>query len=122
VSLIINDPDRIAIRDPLAVEIILNLMWDGEEDKGEFDSLFEMVGDYLADEDFYQGLDKVTVIRRKSDDRLFGFQWWDDISKHGEPYYEPNGDEHGFDYELDASWYVFLPVEPFTIEAFRIAK
>lgn len=74
-----------------------------------FENEFELLGAHLANTDFYQGLNKMSVIRRKTDHKLFGFEWFDDISKHGESYYEPNGDEHGYDY----GDYVFLPVEQY---------
>lgn len=90
---------------------------------------YEMVTQTLADDDFYQGLNMTTVIRRKSDGKLFGYHWWDDISKHGEPYVEANGSE--FDYDGDSeldedgisevwySYYVFQPVEKWVYEGYR---
>lgn len=81
---------------------------------------YEMVDQTLENDDFYQGLNKITVIRRKSDGKLFGYSWWDDISKHGQSYMESNGDEYGiecdtsaddFDWDNDyVSYWVFEPV------------
>lgn len=107
----------------LLYEMIPNTDRDGRE--------YEMVTQALESEDFYQGLNMITVIRRKSDGRLFGYSWWDDISKHGESYIEENGDEYGIeqpkdtdsdDFDWDNDWvhfYVFVPVEPFNIIGYR---
>lgn len=62
---------------------------------------YETVGAFLENDDFYQGLCKITVIRRKTDGKLFGYSWWDDISKHGQAYIEPNGDEYGLESDVD---------------------
>lgn len=90
---------------------------------------YEMVTQALEDNDFYQGLNMITVISRKSDGKLFGYSWWDDISKHGESFVESNGDEFGLECDTDAldfdwdadyvSYYVFEPVESYFITAFR---
>ena len=92
---------------------------------------YEMVGQFLSDDDFYQGLNMVTVIKRKSDGKEFGYFWWNDISKHGDAYIESNGDEYGLipdDFPDDFDWdndfvyhYVFVPVEKYTIPAYREA-
>ena len=92
---------------------------------------YEMVTQCLEDDDFYQGLNMVTVIRRKSDGKLFGYSWWNDISKHGEPYIQSNGDEFGIEFDTDdedfdwdndyPSYYVFEPVEEYSIPAYRKA-
>lgn len=93
---------------------------------------YEYKNKYLSNEDFYQGLNMVTVIRRKSDDKLFGYFWWDDISKYGEAMVEPNGDEfglecdynaEGFDWDTDyVSYYVWEPVEAYPITAYRATQ
>jgi hypothetical protein len=87
-----------------------------------YDREYEIVGSFLENDDFYQGLCMITVIRRKSDGKLFGYSWWNDISKHGEAYIECNGDEYGlesdvdtdaedFDWEEDyETYWVFEPV------------
>lgn len=75
---------------------------------------------YMGDpqEGWYQGVTFTSVIRRKSDGELFGYNWWEPISKHGEPYFEGNGDDFGLGYED----YVFLPVKPFTITGYEVLK
>lgn len=90
---------------------------------------YEMVTQALANDDFYQGLNMTTVIRRISDGKLFGYQWFDDISKHGEAYIEPNGDKYGFEgyneeqdnWDTYVSFYVFEPVEKWAYEGYRIS-
>lgn len=90
---------------------------------------YSHVGRFLSDDDFYQGLNMVSVIKRRSDDKIFGFFWWDDISKHGESLVEANGEEFGLECNTDAddfdwdndyvSYYVFVPVEPYPITAYK---
>lgn len=102
----------------------------------EFLEQFEVVkprGHWLADpnEDYYQGVNVMSVIRRKSDGRLFGFQYWTPISKHGEASIEFDAEKHGFNYEIPEGFdwdndylpspYVWLPVEPFTITGYKAA-
>lgn len=109
-----------------------DLVYELESDTDDAGRQYEMVGQFLENDDFYQGLCKITVIRRLSDNKLFGYSWWDDISKHGEAYIEPNGDEFGlecdtdaedFDWEKDyVSFYVFEPVEEYSIKAYRVVK
>lgn len=81
---------------------------------------YEVVTQTLENADFYQGVNMITVIRRKSDGRLFGYSWFDDISKHGESYMVCNGYEYGiecdtsaddFDWDNDyVAYWVFEPV------------
>lgn len=92
---------------------------------------YTFVGQFLEDDNFYQGLNKVSVIRRDSDGVLFGYSWWDDISKHGESMVEPNGEQFGLDCDTDAdnfdwdndyvAYFVWEPVEEYTIKAYRKA-
>lgn len=115
-------------------ESVREIIYDvrDDEDTPITDNLgrtYTYVGEFLNDEDFYQGLNKTTVIRRDSDGVLFGYFWWDDISKHGESYVESNGDEYGiecdyhaddFDWENDyVSYYIWVPVEEFAIKGYR---
>lgn len=111
------ETDRIVMVGDWAREIILDITYSGTENIDEFNKDFQVIGGthLSADNDFYQGISVNAVIQRKSDGRLFGYAYWDDISKHGESYIEANGDEHGFDYDT----YVWLPVEPFTIASYR---
>lgn len=96
-----------------------NLIHEKGDLKDKAGREYESLGEFLENDDFYQGLCMITVIRRKGDGKLFGFSWWDDISKHGESYVEPNGYDYGLstDYEDDerggevtVSYYVFEPV------------
>jgi hypothetical protein len=90
---------------------------------------YDYVGKFLENDDFYQGLNMITLIRRKSDNALFGYSWWDDISKHGESYIESNGDNYGlecdtsaddFDWDTDyVSYFVWEPVEEYPIKAYK---
>lgn len=90
---------------------------------------YDYVGKFLENDDFYQGLNMITLIRRRSDNALFGYSWWDDISKHGESYIESNGDNYGlecdtsaddFDWDTDyVSYFVWEPVEEYPIKAYK---
>lgn len=84
------------------------------------------VGSFLENGDFYQGLNKISVIRRKSDGKLFGYSWWHDISKYGDALIEPNGSEYGLVCDTDAndwdnyvSYYVFEPVVESSIVIYK---
>ena len=92
--------------DGIMFEFILGETYQlSDEQKAEFNASYEFV-DVAIDEDadFYQGLLKIAVIRRKSDGKEFGFSFFDDISKHGETYIEMNN------WEEDT--YDFSPVHP----------
>lgn len=90
---------------------------------------YKMVTQTLADEDFYQGLNMTSVIQRLSDGKLFGYEYFEDISKYGEIHIDANGSE--FDYDGDSeldedgisevwySYYVFQPVEKWVYEGYR---
>lgn len=80
---------------------------------------YEMVTQTIENLDFYQGLNMITVIRRKSDGKLFGFSWFDDISKHGESYMESNGYDFDIEHEGNYSYFVFEPVKPYTITSYE---
>lgn len=106
-----------------------SLLYEMEPNTDRDGREYEMVTQALEDDDFYQGLNMITVIRRKSDGKLFGYSWWNDISKHGESCMESNGDEfglecdtdvEGFDWDTDyISYYVFEPVEEYSITAYN---
>lgn len=111
-------------------EVILDLRFPSDSPIVDRDGReYDFVGKYLENEDSYQGLNMITVIKRKSDDKLFGYSWWDDISKHGSSYVESNGDEFGLECDTDAdgfdwdtdyiSYYVWQPVEAYYITAYR---
>jgi len=148
VERLVVEDDRIIMRGSLGPEVLLDIAYSGTPGIEQYKEQFELVKDggnnnrHLAAEDYYQGLTVMTVIRRKSDGRLFGYSWWDDISKHGESSYGSNGDEHGFEWDDEVrfasqetadeddeedsdganSVYVWLPVEPFTITGYRFPE
>lgn len=102
-----------------------------EETISRFNEIFEtmdspshILGD--PDEEFYQGVTFIQLIRRKSDGQLFGFEYFEMFADGSE--WEPNGDEHGYEIEPpdNHDWdndyfpsvYVFLPVRPFTVTGY----
>lgn len=103
-----------------------------EETISRFNELFEPVENLNTlgnpEEDFYQGITFITLIRRKSDGQLFGYEYFDMFSDGAEC--EPNGDENGYEFETpdNHDWendyypavYVFLPVRPFTVTGYTI--
>lgn len=115
--------------DEYAREIVLDILLSDEVIVDRDGRRYEYVGKYLSDDDFYQGLNMVSVIRNVETGALYGYFWWDDISKHGEAYVEPNGGEfelecdtsaEDFDWDNDyVSYYVWEPVEEYSIKAFR---
>lgn len=132
VNAVVDEGERVVVYDDLATDVVYDLLDYSEtpDQAAKFLELFELVkprGYWMANpnEDFYQGIAVMALIRRKSDGRLFGYEYWTPISKHGEPFVESNGDKHGFDYDIPAGFdwdndylpnpYVFLPVAPFTI-------
>lgn len=94
---------------------------------------YEMVTQCLEDDDLYQVAHMITVIKRKSDSRLFGYSWYQAVDKHGEDYMESNGDEYGLEFEGDTdaedfdwdndypSYFVFVPVVENHIVSYRKA-
>lgn len=129
---IINEPDRVVLVGEWATEVIYDVTYSGTENIGAFEADFEIVsGHHLADpgESFYQGVLFMALIRRRADGRLFGYPYWKPIAKHAEVEDEgPNGDEHGFEATFNEDYteyvtgpfYVWLPVEPFTITGYQI--
>jgi hypothetical protein len=128
---ILNETDRvILVGEEWPKEVIYDVTWSETDHLEEFNALFEIVpGDHQAGTDYYQGLDFMALIRRKSDGRLFGYPYWKPLAKHAdEPDVEPNGGDHGFEPEFNADYteytfgphWVFLPVEPFTITGYRV--
>lgn len=105
-----------------------SLMTEMQPNTDNTGRLYTMVTQALENDDFYQGLNKITVIKRVSDGKLFGYSWWEDNSKHGESFVDPNGDEFNlecdsgaddFDWDDFISYYVFEPVEEYPIIAYR---
>ena len=138
VSRFVAEENRVILRGELATDVLFAVAYGGTPGFDEFNELFEIVkGTRLAKEDYYQGITVMALIRRRSDGRLFGYERFDDISKHSKnSFHEANGDEHGFQYdealevETDADGetddmnevYVWLPVQPFTITGYRFLK
>ena len=153
VERLVVEDDRVIMRGGIGSSILLDVAMDDEPGVAEFNEHFERVygtGEndwHLAAEDYYQGVNVMAVIRRKSDGRLFGYQYWTPIAKHGDSHYETNGTEHGFPCQWDDEavalafegeepalpdrdgpeddpfdvW-VWLPVEPFTITGYRFPE
>jgi|GEM_PF-3935048 len=135
---IIDQPDKIAFLNELGHDVARgDVEWGdaSDEQKAEFSEAYEIVkngyGEWFhTDGDLYQGSTLMRVIRRKADDRLFGFPYWEGGGKYGESLIEANGDEHGFpgkyDWEdgvdEDEVWYVFLPVEYVPLPAYRLVS
>lgn len=125
------EEDRVILRGELATDVISDVAWSETPGIDEFKESFEVLGDdFPGDpkESWYQGVTFTSVIRRKSDNRLFGFSWWTPVSKHGEPFIESNYEEHGIEVEYTKDWepiggepFVFLPVEPFTVTGYAVA-
>lgn len=130
---IVNELDRVIMcGEDWVKELIHDVAWSETRNIELFETDFEVVsGHHMADpkESFYQGVEFMSLIRRKSDGRLFGYPRWEPVAKHAEaPDVEPNGDDHGLestwnddytDYVTGPFW-VWLPVEPFTITGYRI--
>lgn len=130
--------DKVVIYDDLAENIILydlDYLPDEAKDGAEsFRSGFRIVNRERVHgnpgETYYQGITFIRVIERLSDGKLFGYLYWEDVSKHGSRSVEPNGEKYGFDFEWDEwqdegywpSVYVFLPVEPFSITGYHVVE
>lgn len=135
------EEDRVVMLEQLAHAVIYGSLGENAETKededaeNEFSHHFDIVQSmqelFLADptDDFYQGIKVMCVIKRKSDNRLFGFEYFTPIADDSEAYIEANGDEHGFDFEVPddfdwdidnvPQWYVFSPVKPFTLIGYQ---
>lgn len=125
------EPERIITYGDWVEGIIYDVLYGEDPDlEAEFLALFEIVGDKFMgdpDESFYQGIDWTTVIRRKSDQRLFGYTYWRPVAKHGDDaYLEENGEEFGlqppYDEDHYCPIYVWFPVEEFSITGYKIIK
>lgn len=132
IAALIVEPDRVIMRGDWGSEVIYDVTWSETENIADFEAAFEIVsGHHMADpkESFYQGVEFMALIRRKADGRLFGYPYWKPVAKHAEAEdVGPNGEDHGFeatfneDYTeyVDGPYWVWLPVEPFTITGYRI--
>lgn len=132
---LVVEQDRVVIYDELARDIISDVAWSGTPNYAAFEEQFEIIsGTHMADpkESFYQGIAVMAIIKRKADDRLFGFEYWTPVSKHGEALIESNASENDLEFEVPDGFdwggdyypdiYVFLPVEPFTITGYKTIK
>lgn len=132
-SHIINEEDRVGFLNELGSSLEWGEFPDDvpEEQKAEFDELFEYLDDgHHTDGDTYQGTTFMVVIRRKGDNKLFGCDYWEGGGKYGErmvgeghtsddalnKYDEEN------DWEPIEEWIFFLPVEPTTIPAYQFVE
>lgn len=128
--------NKVVLFDDLGSEIIHDVLeptssWSEvpQEIINSFFEKFEVVkGKFPGnpEEDYYQGMDFTRVIRDKESGNLYGYTYWEDISKHGESFLEPNGDEFGYDFDWDDDYYpsvyVFLPVREFSVKGFEVVK
>lgn len=127
---------KVVLFDDLGSEIIYGVLeptssWSEvpQEIINSFFEKFEIVkGKFPGnpEEDYYQGMDFTRVIRDKDSGNLYGYTYWEDISKHGESFLESNGDEFGYDFDWDDDYYpsvyVFLPVREFSVKGFEVVK
>lgn len=136
---IVDQEDKVAFLNDLGLSAAWGSAADSygecsEEERAAFQAAYEYVKNgsedwWHTDGDLYQGSTLMRVIRRKADGKLFGFSYWQGGGKHGEASIENNGDYHGFpnkyDWEdgvdEDEVWYVFTPVVPATIPAYKFA-
>lgn len=94
-----------------------------EREQAEADKFlaeFEFLGERFPGnpaEDYYQGMNFTTVWKRKSDQKKFGFTYWESIAKYGEKYIEPQE----YDDENDEGIFVFKEVVPFVVQGYRVA-
>lgn len=131
-SYIVDTGDKVALRDELGHDVAWGDLEYGDAttaDKFDFKKAYELLEDeYHTDGDLYQGSTLMRVIRRKADDKLFGFSFWQGGGKYGEANIEYNGDDHGFPTKWsggddeDEVWYVFLPVELAPLAAYRFIE
>jgi len=131
---IVDTGDKIALRDDLGHDVAWGDLEYGDAttaDIADFKEAYELLGDeFHTDGDLYQGSTLMRVIRRKSDDKLFGFEFWQGGGKYGEAFIEANGDDHGFPgkydwedgVEKDEVWYVFRPIELAPLPAYKFIE
>jgi hypothetical protein len=127
---IVNEPGRVVMEGEWVEEIVLDIAWPGTDHIEELNDLFEIVkGSHQAGTDYYQGMDFMGLIRRKSDGRLFGYPYWSSPGNDGmETQLDANGENHGFENEFNADFteyirgpfWVWLPVETFEITGYRL--
>ena len=132
---IVDAEDKIAFRDELGHDIAWDFLDCGDstcDHRAEFAATYELVKNgsdswFHTDGDLYQGSTLIRIIRRKSDGKLFGYEFWEQGGKYGGTEMEANGDYHGFPSKYDwqdgidanEEWYVFLPVELAPLPAYK---
>lgn len=126
------ETDRIIMYGDWAEGVIFDVLYGENADlESDFHEHFEIVNEpsYVMadpDEDFYQGVSFMSIIKRKSDGRLFGYEYWQPVAKHdSDAIVEENGDELGLqpeyvDEDHYCPIYVWRPIEPFTITGYRL--
>lgn len=130
---IINEPDYVLMVGEWATGVIFDVGVDHYGMEEEYNLHFEAAGSKFMgdpDESFYDGVVFTTVIRRKADGKLFGYDYWRPVAPHGDYDIEPNG----FDFvdvhhpglraadDYDTEFYVWFPVETFTITGYKVNK
>ena len=130
-SYIVDTGDKVALRDDLGHDVAWgDLEWGDATtaDIADFKEAYELLSEeFHTDGDLYQGSTLMRVIRRRTDNKLFGFAFWQGGGKYGEALIEANGDDHGFPgkydwqdgVDVDEVWYVFRPVKLAPIPAYR---
>ena len=121
---IINDEDRVGFLNELGHDVVWDFMGNGgeatAEQKAEFYELFDHLRDsHHTDGASYQGTTFITLIRRKSDGKLFGHDYWEGGGKYGERVYGEgfssddslNKYDEENDWETLEEWHFFRPVE-----------
>lgn len=132
-SQFIVEDNKIVVYDELANTIIDNVSWGYDPELEElFLNEFEVIhGTHPATKSFGKYQAVMSVIKRKSDGKLFGFEY-DYGPFGGENHIESNGEFYGYGFEppADFDWendhfplaYVWLPIEPFTIIGYKVTK
>lgn len=123
--------DKIAVFEDFGEALIRNrLGYDTslESARNAFYEKFDVVnyGRVMSNkkEEFFDQIKFIRLIERKSDGKLFGFTYAEDISLGGKAYVHANGDDYGYEWEDEDSpiAYVFLPVKPFTVTGYEVDR
>lgn len=133
-SHILNEENRVGFLNELGHDLVWGTFeWPDEateEQKAEFEQSFEYLGDgHHTDGNVYAGTTFMVLIRRKSDGKLFGCDYWEGGGTDGERYAE---DGHTSDASRDIfdeetfepieTWNYFLPVELKPLPAYRFVE
>lgn len=131
INIVVNEENRVVLEGEEAGDFVLGCSYG--EAKAEFEEHFWIVGDDFPGnpaEDYYQGMEFTSVIRRKSDGKLFGYTYWKPLAKYGDWDLETNGEDHGFETEYDDDYeeilkgpfWVWLPVESFNVQGYKVME